>query len=87
MMLPRLLLAALGSVAAAALSAQAPRLGVVHFPTSAGPAAQAAFDEGVLWMHSFEYAKAATAFRRAQDLEPEFALAYWGEAMTHNHPI
>jgi tetratricopeptide (TPR) repeat protein len=64
-----------------------PRLGVISFPTSAGPDAQRAFDEGVLWMHSFEYAKAATAFRRAQQAEPGFALAYWGEAMTHNHPV
>jgi tetratricopeptide (TPR) repeat protein len=64
-----------------------PRLGTISFPTSAGPAAQAAFEEGVLWMHSFEYAKAATAFQRAQQLEPDFALAYWGEAMTHNHAV
>ena len=69
-------------------SAQAPpRLGTIVFPTSAGPAAQAAFEEGVLWMHSFEYPKAAAAFQRAQQLEPGFAMAYWGEAMTHNHPV
>lgn len=80
-------LAALMSAVVAVAPAQAPRLGAVEFPTSAGPAAQAAFEEGVLWMHSFEYEKAAAAFRRAQEREPGFALAYWGEAMTHNHPI
>ncbi len=64
-----------------------PRLGVISFPTSAGRGAQRAFEEGVLWMHSFEYEKAAAAFRRAQEAEPGFALAYWGEAMTHNHPV
>lgn len=72
------------------LTAQAapPRLGVIAFPTSSRvPAAQAAFEEGVLWMHSFEYLKAATAFQRAQAAEPGFVMAYWGEAMTHNHPI
>ena len=38
-------------------------------------------------MHSFQYDEAAAAFRRAQAIEPGFAMAYWGEAMTHNHPI
>jgi tetratricopeptide (TPR) repeat protein len=72
------------------LTAQAtsPRLGEITFPTSSrAAAAQAAFEEGVLWMHSFEYPKAAAAFQRAQQAEPGFAMAYWGEAMTHNHPI
>jgi hypothetical protein len=81
-------LLAVATLAPAHSSAQAPpRLGTITFPTSAGPAAQAAFEEGVLWMHSFEYPKAAMAFQRAQQLEPGFAMAYWGEAMTHNHPV
>lgn len=71
------------------LSAQSsPRLGEISFATSVSqPAAQDAFEEGVLWMHSFEYAKAAEAFRRAQQADSGFAMAYWGEAMSHNHPI
>jgi len=73
--------------ASPAAAQDSPRLGAVTFPTSAGPAAQRAFLDGVLWMHSFEYDKAAAAFRRAQQAEPGFALAYWGEAMTHNHPV
>ncbi|MCB9505622.1 MAG: hypothetical protein H6692_05730 [Gemmatimonadales bacterium] len=72
----------------ALLTGQSARLGEITFPTSATvPAAQAAFEQGVLWMHSFEYDHAAEAFRRAQQAEPGFAMAYWGEAMTHNHPI
>jgi tetratricopeptide (TPR) repeat protein len=67
--------------------AQEPRLGTINFPTSAGPAAQGAFVRGVLYLHSFEYASAATAFREAQALEPGFAMAYWGEVMTLNHPV
>jgi hypothetical protein len=51
------------------------------------PAAQAPFVEGVLYLHSFEYGAAAAAFRRAQGLAPDFAMAYWGEAMTCNHPV
>jgi tetratricopeptide (TPR) repeat protein len=38
-------------------------------------------------LHNFQYDAAATAFRRAEQIDPSFALAYWGEAMTYNHPI
>jgi tetratricopeptide (TPR) repeat protein len=38
-------------------------------------------------LHSFEYAEARRAFQAAQETDPDFALAHWGEAMTHNHPI
>ncbi|MCZ6868127.1 MAG: hypothetical protein O7G84_01325, partial [Gammaproteobacteria bacterium] len=38
-------------------------------------------------MHSFEYAPAAVAFRQAQTLAPDFAMAYWGEAMTNHHSL
>ncbi len=38
-------------------------------------------------LHSFEYEDAATAFRDAQGRDPDFAMAYWGEAMTYNHPL
>jgi tetratricopeptide (TPR) repeat protein len=85
LLVPALVLVLLHGTPAAAQGA--PRLGAISFATSAGPAAQRAFVEGVLWMHSFEYEKAATAFRRAQQAEPGFAMAYWGEAMTHNHPV
>jgi tetratricopeptide (TPR) repeat protein len=67
--------------------AQAPVLGRTTFPNSGPAAAQAPFLEGVLLLHSFEYQPAAAAFRRAQQLAPDFAMAYWGEAMTHNHPV
>ena len=72
---------------AVAASAQTPRLGTIDFPTSGAPAAQAPFIRGVLLLHSFEYRDAARAFREAQTIDSEFALAYWGEAMTYAHPI
>ncbi|REJ72935.1 MAG: hypothetical protein DWQ36_12040 [Acidobacteria bacterium] len=62
-------------------------LGRVEFPNSGATEAQADFVQGVLYLHNFEYEDAAAAFRRAQEIDPGFALAYWGEAMTHNHPI
>lgn len=71
----------------AAPARAAERLGKVDFPTSGSPAAQEHFLRGVAALHSFGYDDAADAFRAAQKAEPGFALAYWGEAMTHNHPI
>ena len=76
------------ALAATTLDAQqAPRLGTIAFPTSGAAAAQPAFIRGVLFLHSFEYPKAAAAFREAQRADPAFALAYWGEAMTYTHPV
>jgi hypothetical protein len=62
-------------------------LGRTEFPNSGPAEAQAPFLEGVLWMHSFEYSRARNAFREAQRIAPDFVMAYWGEAMTWNHPV
>ncbi len=62
-------------------------LGSVSFPNSGAPEAQHDFLRGVLLLHSFEYDFAADAFRKAQEIDPDFALAYWGEAMTYTHPV
>lgn len=69
------------------LQAQENLLGKVSFPNSGDETAQSDFIEGVKFLHNFEYADAARAFRRAQDQDPDFALAYYGEAKTYNHPI
>lgn len=68
-------------------SALGQNLGKIDFPTSAGPEAQKHFIKGVLLLHSFEYWDARDDFHAAQKLEPDFAMAYWGEAMTYNHPV
>lgn len=63
-------------------------LGTLEFPTSAKSAqAQQAFVRAALLLHLFEYDEAAKAFQQAQSLEPDFVMAVWGEAMTHNHPL
>ena len=67
--------------------AQELTLGVVEFPTSGAPEAQKKFIQGVLYMHSFEYDPAAVAFRNAQAIDPDFAMAFWGEAMTNHHSL
>jgi tetratricopeptide (TPR) repeat protein len=61
--------------------------GHVAFANSGSPAAQADFLAGLALLHDFEYPAAAEAFRRAESADPGFAMAYWGEAMTFNHPI
>ena len=71
--------------AAAPLGAQG--VGVVAFANSGTAAAQPAFLRGLALLHNFEYDDAAESFRQAQELDPGFAMAYWGEAMTHTHPI
>jgi tetratricopeptide (TPR) repeat protein len=63
-------------------------LGRLKFPTSTTVVeAHQAFVSGVLLLHLFEYRLALGEFHRAQQLDPAFALAYWGEAMAFNHAI
>jgi len=61
--------------------------GHVEFANSGSSAAQADFLEGMALLHDFEYESAAAAFQRAQAKDPGFAMAYWGEALTFNHPV
>ena len=80
------LLVVLLSLAPPALLAQS-SVGDVSFANSGAPAAQKDFLYGLAELHNFEYEDAAAAFRRAEGIDPGFAMAYWGEAMTFNHPI
>lgn len=67
---------------------QARVLGKLDFPTTTGSEkAQAAFEQGMLLLHLFEYSFAEEQFRIAQQIDPDFAMAYWGEAMVQNHPV
>src|SRR5579862_2227542 len=70
-----------------ALRAQSPTVGDVAFANSGSPAAQSDFLHGLAQLHNFEYEDAASHFRKAQEIDPNFALAYWGEAMTKNHGV
>src|SRR5256885_5861743 len=63
------------------------KLGELSFPNSAGEAAQAPFLKGVKLLHNFQYPEAIEAFQQAQKADPNFALAYWGEAMAHNYTL
>jgi tetratricopeptide (TPR) repeat protein len=69
------------------LHAAEPNMGVISFENSGAPAAQADFLKGLAALHNFQYPFAARAFQRAQAADPQFALAYWGEAMSYNHAV
>jgi tetratricopeptide (TPR) repeat protein len=62
-------------------------LGELTFNVTGSEAANGHFIKGHLLMHSFEYDDAADAFRQAIEEDPSCVMAYWGEAMTYNHPI
>lgn len=88
--LPAALLAGLSVFAVAQTVAQAATqndAGQVSFSNSGTNAAQPAFLHGLAELHDFEYDIAAKDFRKAEAIDPNFAMAYWGEAMTFNHPI
>ena len=65
-----------------------PGLGTATFPTSTHSVAAAhEFMRGLLLLHLFEYDDASRSFIAAEKADPGFAMAYWGEAMTFNHPV
>jgi tetratricopeptide (TPR) repeat protein len=61
--------------------------GNVSFPNSGVAAAQHAYLYGLALLDDFEYDSAAREFRKAESIDPNFAMAFWGEAMTYNHPV
>src|ERR1700747_3490353 len=62
-------------------------VGEGSFPHSGCAAAQSDFLHGLAHLHNFEYEDAAKHFRRAEELDPNFVMAYWGEAMSKNHGV
>lgn len=57
------------------------------FETGVTGEAHEQFLRGLALLHNFEYDRAAAAFRKAQEADPDWVMPYWGEAMTHNHPL
>ena len=62
-------------------------VGTIDFPTSATGEAQQHFLRGMAILHSFGWKQAIEQFRAAQAIDPDFALAYWAETLSYNHPL
>ncbi len=76
------------TVTASTVAAQGRDVGTLVFPTSTqSPEAQARFLRGAAILHSFGWKQAITEFQAAQKLDPDFAMAYWGESLCYNHPL
>ena len=75
------------SWAADAPEAARSAVGHAHMDTSCSPATASKFDEGVALLHNFWYPRALSTFDQVIQTDPECAMAYWGAAMTFNHPF
>lgn len=70
------------------LLGQFENVGSLDFPTSSlTKEAQHYFLRGAAMLHSFGWKQAIEQFRKAQEIEPDFAMAYWGESLCYNHPL
>jgi len=61
--------------------------GDVHMDVSCAKSLSADFDAALALLHNFWYARALEAFNKLIKADPECAMAYWGAAMTYNHPF
>jgi len=69
-----------------------PGLSNLHHPVStANPEAQQFFDQGLRLVYAFNHDEAARSFRRAAELDPKLAMAWWGVALAvgpnYNLPV
>jgi hypothetical protein len=55
--------------------------------TSCSTAVASDFDRALALLHNFWYARALEAFKAVIQRDPTCRLAYWGAAMTYNHPF
>lgn len=62
-------------------------VGHVHMDTSCSPSVSGDFDHALALLHNFWYARALEAFNTITHADPQCAMAYWGAAMTYNHPF
>ena len=81
------LIAGLLVMSAKPAQAQFENVGSFEFPTSASAEAQRHFLRGAAFLHSFGWIQAIGEFHAAQEIDPDFAMAYWGESLSYNHPL
>ena len=61
--------------------------GTTDFHASGDPKAHEVFIQGLLKLHNFEYEDARASFLAVQEIDADFAMAYWGEALTWENPL
>jgi tetratricopeptide (TPR) repeat protein len=52
-----------------------------HRVSTANPEAQKYFDQGLRLVFAFNHDEAVRSFRKAAELDPKLAMAYWGQAL------
>jgi hypothetical protein len=62
-------------------------VGHVHMDISCSATVSRDFDIALALLHNFWYPRALSTFHQIIKAEPECAMAYWGAAMTYNHPF
>ena len=86
-----MLLVSLAFLSPAPLLAQPPggnqAVGDVHMDVTCSPSVAADFDVALALLHNFWYARALDSFNKIIQADPQCAMAYWGAAMTYNHPF
>ena len=79
---------ALGSLILMTATHAAPtNYGTTNFSVTGKPAAQQHFIKGLLMLHNFEYDDAREVFLQVQERDADLVMAYWGEALTYEHPL
>ncbi|WP_255441481.1 hypothetical protein [Synechococcus sp. BSA11S] len=63
------------------------QLGTVQWPTSCASAVQPQLERGLALLHHMTYRGARATFEAVADKDPDCAMAYWGQSMTHIHPL
>jgi hypothetical protein len=66
---------------------QSQGMGHVHMDISCSRSVSKNFDTGLALLHNFWYPRAFSTFEQVIQADPECAIAYWGAAMTYNHPF
>ena len=61
--------------------------GESDFAATGSAEAYPVFLQGLMQLHSFEFEDARESFRQAQEIDSNFYLAYWGEALSHKQPL
>ena len=68
-------------------NAAAEDVGHVHMDISCSPGVGKQFDRALALLHNFWYSRALEGFQQVSRDDPQCAMAYWGQAMTYNHPF